>query len=68
MNARRWYIGQQGRQLGPYRESILKTLAENQKLRPDDLLWTEGMTDWARADSIADLALFVDPSLEGSPT
>jgi hypothetical protein len=58
VSARHWYVGQQGRRLGPYGESVLKALAKSQKLHAEDLLWTEGMREWVRADAVAELALF----------
>jgi hypothetical protein len=54
-----WYIGREGKQLGPYRYDSVRLAATNGKLRADDLLWTEGMPEWARADAIADLAPFL---------
>lgn len=54
-----WYIGRDGKELGPYRYDSVRVVASNGKLRPDDLLWTEGMADWARADAVADFASFL---------
>src|ERR1700679_3843373 len=54
-----WFIGRDGKELGPYRYDSVRSVAANGKLRPDDLLWTEGMADWARADAVADFAPFL---------
>lgn len=57
--AQPWYIGRDGKQLGPYRYDSLRRVAENGKLRADDLLWTEGMPGWSRADQVPDFAPWV---------
>jgi hypothetical protein len=59
MTSSPWFIGREGKQLGPYRYDSVRLVATNGKLRPDDLLWTDGMPDWTRADAIPDLAPFL---------
>jgi hypothetical protein len=54
-----WYIGREGKQLGPYRYDSVRLAATNGKLRADDLLWTESMAEWTRADTIPDVAQFL---------
>jgi hypothetical protein len=45
------------RQLGPYALAALCKLAVDGKLRVDDLVWTEGVLEWRRADRIHGLLL-----------
>jgi hypothetical protein len=52
MSSSQWFIGLNGRQLGPYQFETIQLLAARGKLNRDDLVWTEGMRDWARADSV----------------
>lgn len=58
-----WFMGHQGRRLGPYRFASLRQLAERGKLKPNHLVWTEGMAGWKRADAIEGLLL---PTAAGS--
>lgn len=44
-----WYIGHDGRQVGPYRWRIVEKLAAAHKLAPRDYLWREGMAEWVHA-------------------
>lgn len=56
MSAQSWFIGRGGQRYGPYRLETLRQLAERQKLSREDLVWTEGMPDWARADGVRELS------------
>jgi hypothetical protein len=59
-----YYLGIQGVQKGPFPASELL----GQGLRPETLVWTEGMTNWERADSVAELAsLFQRPVSPPTP-
>lgn len=40
------HIAKNGQQLGPYTEEQLGGLLQNGQVSYDDLVWTEGMTDW----------------------
>jgi hypothetical protein len=55
VSSNEWFVGRNGQRLGPYRFEALRQLAERNKLQPDDLVWTEGMPDWRRADAVKDL-------------
>lgn len=57
MASDQWFVGRNGQQLGPYRFEALRELAARQKLQPSDLVWTEGMPDWKRADAVEALPL-----------
>ena len=51
-----WFVGRNGKRVGPHRFEKLRTAATRGKLKPDDLLWCEGMENWCRADALADFA------------
>lgn len=44
-----WYFACGDEQFGPVSAARLKELATAGELRPDDLVWREGMEDWAEA-------------------
>ena len=46
-----WYYSTNNRQMGPVSPEQLRQLADNGLLKPTDLVWTDGMSDWARAAS-----------------
>jgi hydrogenase large subunit len=43
---RQWYYVHQGDRFGPVSEQALVELLQQGTLRPDDLVWTDGMADW----------------------
>lgn len=51
-----WYVYQGEQQKGPYAWEELWELARSGALKPEDLVWVEGMDDWAPARQIAGLA------------
>jgi uncharacterized RDD family membrane protein YckC len=59
-----WYYADNGQQKGPINELDLATLARNGSIKPDTLVWREGLTEWQQL-SLArpDLA-----NVEGSPS
>ena len=64
-----WYYSKDDQQSGPVSLQSLREFAASGSLHPSDLVWTTGMTDWARADAIAEI--FPDhfePSDASSPT
>jgi TM2 domain-containing membrane protein YozV len=50
-----WYYSIDGDRQGPVGSADLKKLAEARTLKPDDLVWKDGMADWAQAKSIKGL-------------
>jgi len=50
-----WYYAVDGDRQGPISAAELKNLAEAGNLKQGDLVWKEGMTDWAPAKSIKGL-------------
>jgi len=55
MPNRFWYIAYQGQQQGPFPEAQFREFIATGRLRPDMLVWSEGMTDWQRAADIPGL-------------
>lgn len=55
-----YYLAIQGRQQGPFDKDQLRT----QGVRADTLVWTEGMSEWQRADQVPELS----DILVGQPT
>jgi hypothetical protein len=54
-----WYVARkgkgEGKRYGPVPLNQLRDLVDSGKVRPDDLVWNEGMTNWQRADQCAEL-------------
>lgn len=47
-----WYLARDGKQFGPLSEAELKKVVELGHLRPNDLLWRQGFSDWRPASSV----------------
>ena len=47
-----WYLTIDGEQVGPLSESQVADELVQNRVNPDDLVWTEGFTDWTRLESI----------------
>jgi hypothetical protein len=58
---RPWHVSRRGKPLGVYSAANLKQLARRGELRADDLLWTQGMAGWKRADSVPAVRLAPPP-------
>ncbi len=52
---RGWYLVRAGERYGPYDEQQFAALAREGNVLPSDLVWTETMAEWVRADSIKGL-------------
>jgi uncharacterized RDD family membrane protein YckC len=50
-----WFYARDNQQLGPVSFEALATLARSGALTPNDLVWHEGMTEWAPAGTVSDL-------------
>ncbi len=50
-----WYYAQNDEQLGPVTATALKHMAQQGRLRRDDLIWREGMPRWAPAHKVRGL-------------
>lgn len=60
-----WYFARNGKQYGPHSAEEVRQFATDRKIRPEDLVWREGMTDWMPASSIR--GLFAVPALMQPP-
>jgi hypothetical protein len=56
MAAAYYYADDSGKQNGPVGEETIVELIRNGVVRGETLVWTAGMSDWARADSVAAFA------------
>jgi hypothetical protein len=55
MNQVEWYYARDNKQMGPMSPAELKRLAVVSEIGPDDLVWREGMTEWAAARNVRGL-------------
>jgi heme/copper-type cytochrome/quinol oxidase subunit 2 len=55
MPDRSWFYADRGQQQGPFPEAQFRSLVANGTVRPDTLVWTEGMASWQRAGEIPGL-------------
>jgi hypothetical protein len=55
MSQLEWYYARDNKQMGPISPAELKRLAGLDEIRPDDLVWREGMTEWAAARNVRGL-------------
>ncbi len=56
-----WYLYQKQEQAGPFTWEQIYNLASTGKIDRSDLIWTEGMAEWARADQIPRLFASAPP-------
>ncbi len=59
----KYFIVKDGTRQGPYTVEELTV----QRLSPDTLVWTQGMTDWAEAHTVPELSGAVDHDVPGIP-
>ena len=52
MSNRYWFYADRGQQQGPFPEAQLRDFIARGMVRPDTLVWTEGMAGWQRAGEI----------------
>lgn len=62
MAENQWYYSQHDQMLGPVAAGELRRLAQSGRLLPSDLVWREGMADWAPAMKVK--GLFPDSNLQ----
>ena len=55
MSNRNWFYASDGQQKGPLPEAQLRDLIARGMVRPDTLVWTEGMSGWQKAAEIPGL-------------
>ncbi len=47
-----WYYAHEGQRKGPVDAATIQNLYWQGQIRPDDLVWEEGMGDWVKASSV----------------
>ena len=52
----KWYYAKNGNRNGPVEPDEIKGLFQSGEIKPDDLVWEEGMPDWVRAGSVLQAA------------
>ena len=69
MADRQWYTGRDGRQDGPYSDERLRQLIASGMVRGETLVWTAGMTNWAKAAEVPGLmpAQRMTAAVSGAP-
>jgi GYF domain 2 len=55
MADRQWYTGREGRQEGPFSDERLRELIATGVVGADTLVWSAGMTNWAKAAEVPGL-------------
>ena len=63
-----WYFERDGKQFGPYLAARLKELAAGGEVRPQDLVWKEGMGKGVLASRVARLFAPAEVSLAPAET
>lgn len=60
-----WYLYKNGKQIGPLSWKKLVEQKRTGIIGPSDMVWTEGMENWARADQVKGLVSAPSPSPPG---
>lgn len=63
-----WYYTQGGQQFGPFTAADLKKFGEEGKIKPDDLVWKEGMANWVAAKAVKGIFAAPAPAPTPAPT
>src|SRR5215469_12934446 len=58
-----WFYASEGKQQGPFPEGQFRDLVAQGVVRPDTLVWTEGMAGWQKAAEIPGLIGGVAPPM-----
>ncbi len=61
----RWHWSREGEEFGPVSSDEIRALARSGRLRPHDLLWREGLTEWVSARKVKGLFSGAPPA--GAP-
>ncbi len=59
----KYYVAKDGQPSGPFELNALKSMAAQGSLKPDSLVWKEGMTGWEKASSQESLAGIFPPPI-----
>jgi hypothetical protein len=63
-SGQRWWYGKNGQEAGPVDQATLQQMLASGSVSPDDIVWTDGMTQWIPARQVPGL---VPASSAGSP-
>ncbi|MEM6912230.1 MAG: DUF4339 domain-containing protein [Verrucomicrobiota bacterium] len=66
MSSENWFYAADGTQQGPVGFYQLRTLAQEGTIKPDTLIWREGMENWVKAETV-DGVLDEAPASDASP-
>jgi len=66
--ASEWYYENDGDRQGPVSSAALKQLAASGKIRPETLVWKDGMTQWSQAKSLKGLFAASQPNVTPEAT
>lgn len=61
LSSQRWWYGKNGSEAGPIDQATIQQMLASGNLGPDDIVWTDGMTQWVPARQVPGLAQFVTP-------
>jgi hypothetical protein len=61
-----YHVARKGQQMGPFDIEKLKLMASRGQLQATDLVWTEGLPAWERADSIPGIFAAVQPHADAN--
>jgi hypothetical protein len=62
-----WHCTAGGTKYGPITHEVLRQWLSEGRVRPADLVWTEGMANWQPASSVADLITGIDLTASAAP-
>ena len=58
----RFFVGINGKRTGPFETSVLLRMAQSGQLKPESLVWKQGMANWEPAGQMAELGeMFIVP-------
>jgi hypothetical protein len=62
-----WFVSRDGQRQGPLTSQQLKAAADAGQLSPSDLVWKEGLAEWAKASGVRGLFASSPPPIAPSP-
>ncbi len=62
-----WYYAKNGQQLGPVSTAVITQMASTGQLAPGDLVWREGMPNWAPAHTVRAIYPETPPTASAVP-
>lgn len=62
-----WYCNVRGQQIGPVGDDVLQQMSQSGQLQPTDMVWREGMPQWAAAGTVPGLFVAQPAPMLGQP-